>query len=44
MIFETLNAFGPVEVMGKHDKYYSIEYYSQKGGIIKSSQNVRVAL
>lgn len=40
--FETLDAFGPVEVMGKLDKYYSIEYYSQNGGIIKSSQNVRV--
>ena len=40
--FESLDAFGPIEVIGKLDKYYKIEYYSEKGGIIRSSQNVRV--
>lgn len=40
--FETLDAFGPIEVIGKLEKYYKIEYYSVKGGIVTSSQNVRV--
>lgn len=40
--FETLDVFGPVEVIGKLDKIYEIEFYSQYGGIIRSSQNVRV--
>ena len=40
--FETLDVFGPVEVMGKLEKHYKIEFYSVKGGIVRSSQNVRV--
>ncbi len=40
--FETLDAFGPVEVVGKLDKLYEIEYFSENGGIVKSSQNVGV--
>ena len=40
--FETLDVFGPVEVIGKLDKLYAIEYYSEHGGIVKSSQNARV--
>lgn len=40
--FETLDVFGPIEVIGKLDKFYKIEYYSLRGGIIRSSQNVRV--
>jgi transcriptional regulator GlxA family with amidase domain len=40
--FETIDAFGPVEVIGKLEKLYEIEYYSEKGGIVRSSQNVRV--
>lgn len=40
--FETLDVFGPIEVIGKLDKYYKIEYYAEKGGIIRSNQNVRV--
>ena len=40
--FETLDAFGPIEVIGKLEKYYKIECYSSKGGIVISSQNVRV--
>lgn len=38
--FETLDVFGPVEVIGKLDKYYEIDFYSQNGGLIRSSQNV----
>jgi transcriptional regulator GlxA family with amidase domain len=44
--FETMDVFGPVEVIGALEKFmekiYDIEFYSEKGGIIKSSQNVRV--
>lgn len=40
--FETLDVFGPIEVVGKLEKYFGIEYYSQKGGVVRSSQNVRV--
>jgi transcriptional regulator GlxA family with amidase domain len=40
--FETLDVFGPVEVIGRvPQQAYSIEHFSMKGGIIKSSQNVR---
>lgn len=39
--FETLDVFGPVEIIGKIEKF-NIEYYSLDGGIIKSSQSVRV--
>jgi len=40
--FETLDVFGPIEVIGKLDEYYEIEYYSQKGSIIRNRENVRV--
>lgn len=40
--FETLDAFGPAEVIGKLPKRYKLEYYSMNGGVITSSQNVRV--
>lgn len=40
--FETIDAFGPVEVIGKLDRLYEIDYFSEKGGIVRSSQNVRV--
>lgn len=40
--FETLDVFGPVEVIGKLDQHYEIEFYSEKGGIVRSSQNARV--
>ena len=40
--FESLDAFGPIEVIGKLEKWYQLEYFSEKGGLIRSSQNVRV--
>lgn len=39
--FETLDVFGPVEVIGKLGNC-NIEYFSLEGGSVKSSQNVRV--
>lgn len=44
--FETMDVFGPVEVIGTLQKFmkdiFDIEYYSEKGGLVKSSQNTRV--
>ena len=40
--FETLDVFGPVEIIGKIPKKYSIDFYSENGGEITSSQNVRI--
>lgn len=40
--FETLDVFGPVEVIGKLDQYYEIEFYSERGGAVRSSQNAKV--
>ena len=40
--FETLDAFGPAEVIGKLPKAYNLKYYSQYGGIVKSSQQISV--
>lgn len=43
--FETLDAMGPVEVFGalaEAVEGHELEYYSEKGGIATSAQNVRV--
>ena len=39
--FETLDAFGPVEILDKV-KDYELKYYSLKGGIITSTQKVQI--
>lgn len=40
--FETLDAFGPVEVIGHLGKFYELGYYSAKGGIVRSIQGIGV--
>ena len=40
--FETLDAFGPVEIIGKLPNVYYLRYCSLNGGIIRSSQQVLV--
>jgi transcriptional regulator GlxA family with amidase domain len=40
--FETLDAFGPVEVLGRLTEQFHPEFYSMDGGRIVSAQNVRV--
>lgn len=40
--FETLDAFGPVEVIGRLKESYTIKYYSLDGGIIESSHQARI--
>lgn len=40
--FETLDVFGPVEILGRLKEDFKIRFYSIEGGIIKSSQGVPV--
>jgi len=40
--FETLDAFGPVEIIGRLNNEFHLNFCSIDGGIIKSSQNVPV--
>lgn len=40
--FETLDVFGPIEVLGRLKDEFNIHFYSLEGGIIKSSQGVPV--
>jgi putative intracellular protease/amidase len=40
--FETLDAFGPVEVLGRLKECYTIEFYSEQGAIVTSAQNVKI--
>lgn len=39
--FETLDAFGPIEILGKIDDY-KLKYYSLNGGVIMSAQGTSV--
>ena len=39
--FETLDAFGPIEVLGKIDDY-KLKYYSLNGGVIISAQGTSI--
>jgi transcriptional regulator GlxA family with amidase domain len=40
--FETLDVFGPVEVLGRLPEQFNLLFYSLTGGIIRSSQQVPV--
>jgi transcriptional regulator GlxA family with amidase domain len=40
--FETLDVFGPVEILGRLEEDFHLNFYSLNGGIIKSSQDVPV--
>ncbi len=39
--YETLDIFGPIEILGQI-KEYQIQYYSEAGGIITNAQNLKV--
>ncbi|RMD02307.1 DJ-1/PfpI family protein [Clostridium autoethanogenum] len=39
--FETLDIFGPIEILGQI-KGYQIHYYSEAGGVITNAQNLKV--
>jgi len=38
--FETLDAFGPAEILGRLNEHFTLRFVSQTGGTITSSQNV----
>ena len=40
--FETLDVFGPVEVFGRLPDTFKLNFISINGGIVESSQNVRI--
>lgn len=40
--FETLDVFGPVEILGRLKDYYEISFYSLSGVIIKNSHGVSI--
>lgn len=40
--FETLDAFGPAEIVGKMETAYRLGYYSMHGGLITSRQQIRI--
>lgn len=40
--FETLDAFGPAEMLGQLTEEYELKYLSHHGGIVKSQQGVPV--
>jgi len=40
--FETLDAFGPAEIIGHASQYYELHYFSLSGGEIVSKQQVSV--
>ena len=40
--FETLDAFGPAEIIGKMPKMYNLEYFSLSGGLVTSSQRIQI--
>jgi putative intracellular protease/amidase len=40
--FETLDVFGPVEILGRLPDIFKLNFISTNGGLVESSQNVRV--
>ena len=40
--FETLDVFGPVEIIGKLDDIYKMNFFSIKGGIVTSKQKTEI--
>ena len=39
--FETLDIFGPIEILGRISEYH-IKYYSEVGGVVRSAQGAEV--
>jgi putative intracellular protease/amidase len=40
--FETLDVFGPVEILGRLKDYYQVSFYSETGGLVKNSHGVSI--
>lgn len=41
--FETLDVFGPVEILGRLKDHYKIRFYSLTGGMIKNAHGISIA-
>jgi putative intracellular protease/amidase len=41
--FETLDVFGPVEILGRLTEYYKVGFYSLTGGLVKNTHGVSIA-
>ena len=40
--FETLDVFGPVEILGRLKEHYQVYFYSQSGGLVKNDHGVAI--
>jgi putative intracellular protease/amidase len=40
--FETLDVFGPVEILGRRKENFQISFYSMRGGLVKNNHGVEV--
>ena len=40
--FETLDVFGPVEILGRLNELYSIRFYSLQAGLVKNKHGVAI--
>ena len=40
--FETLDVFGPVEILGRLKEHYQVSFYSLGGGVIKNSHGISI--
>jgi putative intracellular protease/amidase len=40
--FETLDVFGPVEILGRLKDYYQVSFYSLPGGLIRNGHGVSI--
>lgn len=40
--FETLDAFGPAEIIGMMPETYNLRYFSRNGGIVTSRQKIQI--
>jgi putative intracellular protease/amidase len=40
--FETLDVFGPVEILGRLKEFYTIGFYALAGGLVKNSHGVSI--
>ena len=41
--FETLDVFGPVEILGRLKDFYNIRFYSLSGGLIRNSHGISIS-
>ncbi|HKC37086.1 MAG TPA: DJ-1/PfpI family protein [Chitinophagaceae bacterium] len=40
--FETLDVFGPVEILGRLKQYYQVSFYSISGGLVNNNHGVSI--